>query len=270
MTAAPESALSGAARVLVGTSGWSYKHWRGVFYPERLPARDWLRFYARRFATVELNTSFYRTPRAASFAQWRGAAGPGFVFAVKANRYITHTKRLRAPAEPVARELRTVDQLGDALGPILLQLPPNLERDLGRLDGLLAALPTGPRFAVEFRHPSWHDPEVERRLREHGVAVCLHDWRGQPWPPEAVEAGPGENPASFVYLRLHGPTGSYTGRYGERALERWAGRCRDWCAAGRDVYVYFNNDAGGAAVADASTLRLLLGDAAEGSLLEAS
>jgi uncharacterized protein YecE (DUF72 family) len=258
------AAVPSAARILVGTSGWSYKHWRGVFYPERLPQRDWLRFYARHFPTVELNTSFYHTPRAASMAQWREAAGPAFVFAVKANRYITHTKRLKDPAEPMEHEMRTVEPLGDALGPILLQLPPTLERDLERLDGLLAALTRGRRFALEFRHPSWHDPEVARRLRERGVAVCLHDWRGRAWPLEAADDG-----AAFVYVRMHGPTGSYTGRYDQRALARWAGRCRDWRAAGRDVYVYFNNDAGGNAIADATTLRRLLGEAPERTLLQA-
>ncbi len=254
------------AHILVGTSGWSYRHWRGVFYPSDLPPREWLRFYARRFPTVELNTSFYHTPRAASFTQWREAAGPGFVFAVKANRYITHTRRLKDPAEPVAHELRTVGPLGDALGPILLQLPPGLERDLGRLDALLAALPPSRRFAVEFRHRSWRDDEVERRLREHGVAVCLHDWQGRPWP---VEAAAGGDRAGFVYVRLHGPTGTYTGRYGERGLSPWADRCRDWRDEGRDVYVYFNNDAGGGAVADAADLQRMLGEERQLELLEA-
>jgi uncharacterized protein YecE (DUF72 family) len=253
-----------AARILVGTSGWSYKHWRGVFYPDDLPPAEWLRYYAGRFPTVELNTSFYHAPRAASFAQWREAAGPGFVFAVKANRYITHTRRLKDPGEPIAREMRTVEPLGETLGPILLQLPPSLPRDPARLDALLAALPASRRFALEFRHPGWHDPEVYRRLGEHGVAVCLHDWRGAPWPWQAAENG-----AGFVYVRYHGPTGSYGGHYDERVLERWAGRCRDWRAGGRDVFAYFNNDAAGNAVADAFTLRQLLGEEPERELLRA-
>lgn len=242
------------ARVLVGTSGWSYRHWRGVFYPERLPRRDWLRYYAARFPTVELNTSFYRTPSAASFAQWREAAGPGFIFAVKANRYITHTRRLRDPATPVAHELESVQPLGDALGPILLQLPPDLALDRERLRALTALLPPDRRFAVELRHRSWHDDEVYRLLGESGIAVCLHDWRGDAWPPEAAESG-----APFVYVRLHGPTGSYSGRYSGRVLAGWAERCARWQRAGRDVFCYFNNDAAGNAVHDALHLRLLLG-----------
>lgn len=247
------------ARILVGTSGWSYRHWRGVFYPTDLPAREWLRFYAHRFATVELNTSFYRTPATASIARWREAAGPGFVFAVKANRYITHTRRLKDPADPVRRELRSAERLGDSLGPILLQTPPDLELDHGRLAGLLAALPRDGRFAVEFRHASWHDRDVYRELGRHGVAVCLHDWKGRAWPAEAAENG-----APLVYIRFHGPSGGYTGRYDGRALAAWAGRCEEWRASGRDVYCYFNNDAGGAAVADAEALRGCLGQEAGG------
>jgi uncharacterized protein YecE (DUF72 family) len=243
------------SRILVGTSGWSYRHWRGVFYPEDLPARDWLRFYATHFATVELNTSFYRTPAAASLKRWRETAGPGFVFAVKANRYITHTKRLRDPAEPVAREMRTMGPLGNSLGPILLQLPPHLALDKARLEALLAALPQGHRFAVEFRHPSWDDAEVYRLLGRRAVAVCVHDWRGRAWPAAAAENG-----APLVYVRFHGPTGAYTGRYRNETLVEWARRCDGWRAAGRDVFCYFNNDAAGNAVHDALRFRRLLGE----------
>ncbi|NLE21875.1 MAG: DUF72 domain-containing protein [Actinobacteria bacterium] len=240
---------------MVGTSGWSYRHWRGVFYPAHLPARDWLRFYAQRFSTVELNTSFYRRPAAASLARWREAAGPGFLFAVKANRFITHVRRLREPADPVARELEAVRPLGDALGPILLQLPPDLGLDLGRLRTLVEALPEARRFAVEFRDRSWDAGGVYDLLGEHGVAVCLHDWRGRTWPVAAAENG-----AAFVYVRLHGPTGTYTGRYDARTLAVWAERCARWRRAGRDVFCYFNNDAAGNAVHDALYLRGLLGE----------
>jgi uncharacterized protein YecE (DUF72 family) len=247
--------MPAAGRILVGTSGWSYRHWRGVFYPEGLPAREWLSYYAARFPTVELNTSFYRTPAATSFAQWREAAGPGFVFAVKANRYITHTKRLRDPEDPVAKEMSTVERLGDALGPILLQLPPGLALDEDRLRRLLATLPDDKRFAVEFRHASWDDGEVYRLLGEHGVAVCLHDWRGRAWPGRAAENG-----APLVYVRFHGPGGGYTGRYDVATLVDWAERCRRWRETGRDVFCYFNNDAAGNAVRDALRLRRLLGE----------
>ena len=243
------------AQILVGTSGWSYRHWRGVFYPEDLPSREWLRFYARRFPTVELNTSFYRAPAAASMESWREAAGPGFVFAIKANRYITHTKRLRDPVEPIAREMRTVRPLGNALGPILLQLPPSMPLDRDRLRRLVEALPEGKRFAVEFRHASWDDEDVYRLLGEHGMAVCLHDWRGRTWPAAAAENG-----APLAYVRFHGPTGGYSGRYDEATLAAWAGRCARWRAAGRDVFCYFNNDAAANAVQDATRLRRLLGE----------
>lgn len=243
------------AHILVGTSGWSYRHWRGVFYPADLPARQWLTYYSARFATVELNSTFYRTPRASSLRAWREQAPPGFVFALKANRFITHSKRLRDADETVARELEIVRPLGAARGPILFQLPPAMTRDLGRLAGLLEALPGDGAFAVEFRDGSWDDREVYAMLARRQVGVCLHDWHGHAWPRRAADEGAGP-----VYLRFHGPTGRYGGSYDRRTLRAWATRCERWREAGRDVFCYFNNDAEGNAVRDALALRRLLGE----------
>lgn len=244
-----------AARILVGTSGWSYTHWRGVFYPDDLPSKDWLAYYASRFDTVELNTTFYRTPRSSSFCGWREHVPRGFLFAVKASRFITHIKRLNDADATVPHQMDSVQPLGPALGPTLFQLPPTMSRDMERLVGLLKALRNQGRFAIEFRNESWDHAEVYELLARHDVGVCLHDWHRQPWPYRAVEGG-----AGLVYVRFHGPSGDYAGRYAETALKDWASRCAQWRAEGRDVFCYFNNDAEGNAIGDALTLRRLLGD----------
>jgi uncharacterized protein YecE (DUF72 family) len=238
-------------RLLVGTSGFVYRHWRGRFYPAALPARAWLDFYAARFPTVELNTPFYRLPSGRAFAAWRDAAPPGFVFAVKASRYLTHVTRLRSPAAPLRRFLLRARHLGPALGPVLFQLPASFHADPGRLDRLLGALARqrvvrGVRAAFEVRHASWLDPAVQARLTRANVALCLHDWRECP-----VRDG---ITADFVYLRRHGAARRYAGSYSRRQLAADAARIRAWLRQGRDVYVYFNNDDRACAVRNARTL----------------
>jgi uncharacterized protein YecE (DUF72 family) len=200
---------------------------------------------------VELNSPFYRLPTGAAFRAWRAAAPEGFVFAVKASRYLTHVRRLRAPARPLDRLLRRLRPLGPALGPVLFQLPPQFHADRPRLSALLSALRRqrhvrGLRVAVEVRHPSWLDPETLDLLRAAGVALCLHDSRRQPVTNPVT--------ASFVYLRRHGTVARYRGSYPDNMLRADARRIRQWLAAGRDVYVYFNNDGGGAAVRNARRL----------------
>jgi uncharacterized protein YecE (DUF72 family) len=239
-------------RLFIGTSGYVYQHWRRRFYPAGLAAREWLPFYARSFDTVELNNPFYRLPERATFAAWRRTVPAGFVFAVKASRYLTHIKRLRAPAEPLARFLRRARALGPTLGPLLFQLPESFHLDLDRLERFLRALARqrarGPvRAVLEVRHASWLEPRALDRLRESDVALCLTDWRATP------VAGP--LTASFVYVRRHGPLHRYRGRYPDATLDADATSIRGWQREGRDVYVYFNNDVGGHAVRDA--IRLL-------------
>lgn len=245
-----------SGRVLVGTSGYVYKDWRARFYPRRLPQREWLGFYAARFPTVELNNPFYRLPRAETFAAWRGQVERGFVFAVKASRFLTHVKRLREPAAPLALFLRRARALGDTLGPVLFQLPERFHLDLERLDGFLAALRRqrrvrGLRAVLEVRHPSWLDPAALLRLRAAGVALCLADW------PTLAVTGPVT--ADFVYVRRHGTRARYGGSYGERALRADAGAIRRWRRQGRDVYIYFNNDENASAVKNARRLAELVG-----------
>jgi uncharacterized protein YecE (DUF72 family) len=244
-----------AGRLWIGTSGYVYQHWRGTVYPARVPARDWLAFYAGLFDTVELNNPFYRLPSRAAFAAWRVAVPAGVLFAVKASRYMTHLRRLREPRAPLDRLLRRVRPLGPTLGPVLFQLPPQLHADLPRLATFLRTLGRQPhvrglRSALEVRHPSWLGPEMMDLLRKAGVALCLHDSR-------ALEVT-GPVTAEFVYLRRHGWPGRRHGAYPASALRADGRRIRRWLAEGLDVYVYFNNDGGGAAVRDALHLRRLL------------
>ncbi len=242
-----------SARLRVGTSGYVYPHWRSRFYPATLPARAWLPFYAREFDTVELNNPFYRLPTAQAFAAWRAAVPAGFVFAVKASRFLTHVRRLRDPREPLERLLSRARALGPTLGPVLFQLPATFRLDLGRLEGFLAALARQRlvpelRAVLEVRHPSWLEDAALARLRDAGVALCLADW------PDLVVTGP--LTADFVYVRRHGAPGP--GAYGRQRLAADARAIRGWLRHGHDVYVYFNNDAEAHAVRDARTLRALL------------
>ncbi|MER0484314.1 DUF72 domain-containing protein [Streptomyces sp. Edi2] len=231
--------------VFVGTSGWQYKDWRGVLYPHDQPQRLWLEEYARQFATVESNAAFYRLPEEKTFATWRERTPGGFVMAVKASRYLTHIKRLRDPQEPVGRLMSRAAALGPRLGPVLLQLPPTLPADAGLLDACLGCFPAGTRVAVEPRHTSWWTPEIRTVLEHRGAALCWADRRSRPVTPLW-------RTADWGYLRLHGGRAEPGPRYGSQALTTWARRIADTWPERADVYTYFNNDTGGAAVLDAA------------------
>jgi uncharacterized protein YecE (DUF72 family) len=215
-------------------------------YPAGLPQRAWLACYAERFATVEVNNAFYRLPERETFARWQESTPPGFTVAVKMSRYLTHIKRLREPAEPVARFLDRAGGLGGKLGPVLLQLPPTLAASAGLLDEVLALFPSDVRVAVEPRHDSWWVPEIRAVLARRGAALCWADRRGRPVTPLW-------RTAAFGYLRMHEGRAAPRPRYGRQALRSWLDRI---AAEFRDepVYVYFNNDPGGAAVVDALAL----------------
>ena len=235
--------------LLVGTSGWQYKDWRGRFYPPGLAQARWLEYYAEHFATVEVNNAFYRLPERSVFARWRDETPPGFVTAVKVSRYLTHIRRLRDPTEPVSRLADRAVGLGDRLGPFLLQLPPTLRADADLLDACLRAFPRSARVAVEPRHASWWSDEVRAVLERRRAALCWADRRGRPVTPLWATAGWG-------YVRLHEGTASPRPSYGRAALATWLDRIGNaWSPADADVYVYFNNDPGGAAVRNARTLR---------------
>lgn len=233
--------------LLVGTSGWQYKDWRGVLYPPTQPQRLWLEEYARQFATVENNNAFYRLPTTEVFASWKERTPEGFVMAVKASRYLTHLKRLREPEEPVRRLMDRAAGLGDRLGPVLLQLSSSFAEDVRALDDCLACFPSTVRVAVELRHTSWWEAERELRavLERHGSALCWADRMSRPVTPLW-------RTASWGYVRFHGGIAEPPPRYGHRALQSWARRVVDTWPDADDVYVYFNNDLGGAAVVDAT------------------
>jgi uncharacterized protein YecE (DUF72 family) len=239
--------------VLIGTSGWQYRDWRGGLYPVGVAQRLWLEHYATQYRTVENNNSFYRLPAAETFAGWRARTPADFVMAVKASRYLTHIRKLRDPAEPVARLLGAAAGLGAKLGPILLQLPPTLRADPARLDACLAefgaarpaALPGRLRIAVEPRHPSWWTGEIRQILAAHDAALCWADRLGRPVAPLWRTAGWG-------YLRFHEGAASPWPSYGRRALRSWVNRVRQAWSGDPDVYVYFNNDPGGAAVVNSA------------------
>jgi uncharacterized protein YecE (DUF72 family) len=238
-------------KILVGTSGWSYRHWRGIFYPERLAGNAALAYYAARFATVEVNRTFYSLPETATIERWRDTARPGFSFAVKAPRQITHMKRLRRSEAALADFLTRVRGLGHTLGPILFQLPDGFPRDTGLLRNFLDMLPRDLAYAFEFRDQTWFRDRIYDLLADREAAFCIYHL-GDRETPRVVTA-------PFVYLRLHGLGTAYAGAYGREELQRWAAACCSWAADEFDVRVYFNNDLGGSAVRDAVTLRNLVG-----------
>lgn len=238
--------------VYVGTSGWSYDHWEPELYPPGLPPRDRLARYTAQFRTVELNSSFYRWPRPAAFASWRRRLPPGFLLSVKAPRGLTHGRQLYGP-EPWIERLRDGwHELGDRRAVLLVQLPPGQPRDDARLEYFLRLIPPWMRLAVEFRHPSWHHDDVLALLEAHGAAYCVMSGADLPCLLRVT--------ASFAYARLHGPDHQhlYAGSYSDADLRWWAGRCREWADAGRDVFIYFNNDGHAHAVRNARTLAALV------------
>lgn len=247
---APTLRTSAKGRARIGCSGWQYRHWRGTFYPAELPQSRWFEHYTSIFDTVEINNSFYRLPERATFAAWAARAPMRFEFAVKASRFLTHMKKLKDPEEPLDRLFSRMRGLGRRLGPVLYQLPPGWRVDTARFQHFLDALPRGPRHVVEFRDPSWYCAEIRALLERHHVAICLHDMPGSATGKEPV--GP------FVYVRFHGATGKYGGSYSDERLRQWAEWLGAQRATGRDVYAYFNNDAGGHAPRNAITLRGLM------------
>lgn len=230
--------------ILVGTSGWQYRDWRDRFYPAKLPQRLWLEHFAARFATVEVNNAFYRLPERDTFVAWRDRTPDDFCVAVKMSRYLTHVKRLREPAEPVARFLDRATGLGDRLGPVLVQLPPTMRADPAALDATLRLFPAEVRVAVEPRHPSWWTDDTRRVLEHHRAALVWADRLSRPVTPLW-------RTTDFGYLRLHEGRARPWPRYGRAALATWVRRLATAFPAGEPAYVYFNNDPGGAAIVDA-------------------
>jgi uncharacterized protein YecE (DUF72 family) len=237
-------------RIHVGCSGWVYRHWRGIFYPEGLPQKRWFERYAEEFDTVEINASFYRVPTASTFEGWREKAPPGFHYAVKVNRFITHMKKLVDCGDDVDRFIGLARPLGKTLGPLLYQLPPSLHRNVERLDSFLSRLPKDLDQVVEFRHKSWYDEEILSLLDRHGIGFVVHDLKGLESPRWAS--------GRIAYVRFHGAGGKYWGRYSDEALVEWTDWCVDQSRQGRSVWCYFNNDIQGHALEDARTLKSMV------------
>jgi uncharacterized protein YecE (DUF72 family) len=239
--------------IRIGCSGWNYAHWRnGVFYPPRLPSSKWLDFYAERFDTVEVNATFYRLPKREAVANWVRQSPPGFVFAVKGSRYLTHIRRLLDLGRGLDRFYERIEPLTDSpkLGPALWQLPANFHRDDERLAAALGRLPPG-RHCFEFRDESWFVDEIYELLRSHGVALVIADTPERPFQTH-------EWTADWTFLRFHRGHRGHRGNYSESELREWAERIDGWRGRG-DVFAYFNNDWEGFAPRNALRLLELLG-----------
>jgi uncharacterized protein YecE (DUF72 family) len=236
----------------IGTSGWVYKHWMGIFYPHGMPGEQQLPFFAARYPSVEVNFSFYRLPERSVFETWRAQTPPGYLFAVKASRYLTHMKKLKEPQEPMERLMERATGLEEKLGPILFQFPHTWRANIPRLAEFMETIrPYAPqRFAFEFRHQSWLVPEVYKLLEDAGAALCLPV---HPHVPLDVRLT-----APWTYVRVHG------GRWGiglsDEEVSEWAGHVRRFMGEGADVFFYFNNDPEGHALWDANRLRDQLQD----------
>ena len=240
--------------VHIGTSGWNYKHWREIFYPKGVPQKQWLRYISAQFDTVEINTSFYRIPKTESVAQWQCDTPPQFLFAVKLWRGITHYRKLTNSQEFLRRFFEVFEPLDERRrAPLLIQLPPNQGKNTEKLRGFFADLrataPSNWRYAVEFRNNSWLSDDAYMVLDDEGAALCLHDMRG-------AGAADKPNSAPFVYIRRHGSgEGKYAGSYSPEQIRADARAIRSWASAGKDVFVYYNNDIGGHAIENARQLK---------------
>jgi uncharacterized protein YecE (DUF72 family) len=243
--------MKSPAAIRVGTSGWSYQHWKGPFYPQDISDERMLEHYAERLPSVEINNSFYHLPQRSTLEQWRRATPDNFVFSVKASRYITHMKKLKDPGASVARFLERIETLGDKLGPILFQLPPRWSFNEERLTSFLQCLSTNFEYAFEFRDQRWLNEKTYSLLTRHKAALCIYDLDGF-LSPKRLTAG-------FVYVRLHGPSGYYEGNYGVQTLAGWAGAFSTWASQGHSIYCYFDNDQAGYAALNAVRLWKMIG-----------
>lgn len=237
-------------KINIGTSGWHYKHWKGTFYPAGIKEAQQLSHYLSMFSTVEINNSFYRLPKPETFAMWHKATPPGFLFAVKASRFITHMKKLNMNRQDIKKFFDSVKCMKEKVGVILFQLPPKWKVNAERLNNFISILPRRYRYAFEFRETSWYNEEVYAILSKFDCAFCMYEL--------GYHMSPHEITASFVYVRLHGPGNKYQGSYSDETLKEWANRCRQWQKQGKDVFVYFDNDQEGYAAFNALTLKKML------------
>ncbi len=231
----------------IGTSGWSYEHWKKVFYPAGLAATKQLSYYAQYFSVVEINSTFYRIPSEKAVLNWKKQTPPSFIFALKANNYITHIKRLK---ENSFRFMQVVSLLEEKLGPLLFQLPPSFKKNRERLEEFLSKLPEKHLYVFEFRHDSWYTDEIYDLLKHYQTALCITDLNGNLSPLEIT--------APFTYIRLHGPKQSYTGSYSSQQLRRWASHLVEWKRQKISSYCFFDNDEKAFAIKNANSIIKIL------------
>jgi uncharacterized protein YecE (DUF72 family) len=239
-----------AGSIYIGTSGWHYKHWKGTFYPESIHDAEQFAYYSRQFKTVEINNSFYQLPEISTFKAWKKGAPSGFIYSVKANRYITHMKKLKKDKRSLNKFLSGVDYLEETLGPILFQLPPKWKINAERLEEFLENLPKNYRYTFEFREHSWNNEIIYDLLRKYNCAYCIYELEHFLTPTLVT--------ADFVYVRLHGPGNKYQGSYTTPQLKKWATHCMNWQKEKKDVYIYFDNDQAGYAAFNAQKLAELI------------
>lgn len=243
-----------SASVHIGTSGWSYKAWGESFYPGEIPVRRHFEYYTTRFSTVEINATFYRLPEAKTISSWLEKAPAGFLYAIKGSQAVTHYKRLKPGSRSLELLLERIRILGSHLGPVLWQLPPNFAKNAERLESFLNRLPTDFRYAIEFRHPSWVDPEIHEILRRFKVAnVALSSQR---MPMDLTVTAP------FTYARFHGLEGGAAHDYTREELEPWNTHFRECARKGVEGFAYFNNDVNTRAPLNAAMLVEMVGDCA--------
>jgi uncharacterized protein YecE (DUF72 family) len=236
------------AEIRIGTSGYHYKHWLGRYYPEGTKPNQMLAHYLRDFDTVELNNTFYQLPNESTFDNWRDSTPPGFLYAVKGSRFITHMIKLKDAQRGLTNFMPRAERLGEKLGPILWQLPPGWKVNVERLEEFLSILPPQHRYTFELRNETWMTDEVLEVLRKYNAAFCIYELAGYHSPIEIT--------ADWTYIRLHGPTRfKYQGSYTDKQMEQWAERIKGWSRKMKAIYVYFDNDDRAYAVDNALTLR---------------
>jgi uncharacterized protein YecE (DUF72 family) len=243
--------MSKRAQVNIGTSGWSYGDWGGgIFYPDELSEKEWLEYYAKYFSSVELNASFYHLPSAKTFTNWRLRTPKDFIVSVKISRYLTHIKKLNDPREPWQRFINNARALKEKLGPILVQLPPNLKVNGKNLDAFLNLVPKNYKIALEVRHKSWLNKEIYAILNKHKTCLVFTYGEGLPIKEEIT--------TNWLYLRLHGPEGLYGSKYTKVQLKKFTKKIKNWQKEVKEIYVYFNNDTSGYAIVNAKALKKLI------------
>jgi uncharacterized protein YecE (DUF72 family) len=227
-----------AGKIHIGTSGWSYKNWKGDFYPEELKAKEWLHFYARHFDTTEINTSFYHLPKQQTVENWAEEVPARFRFCPKISRYLTHIKRLLEPEEPLQRFFDIFDPIKKHLGPVLVQLPPSLKFEQERIQHFFEIITTTYSdydFALEVRHKSWMEQEALDMIKRYDIGLVISQ-SGVGFPYSEMITG------KNIYVRFHGPGKLYASSYDDDMLKDFAKKFKKWSKEGHAIWAFFNND----------------------------